>query len=438
MRAPEATLQNALLHPDPQVRELALEHFGHGHRDDPSIMPQVVEAIKRYGWRDAFASLELLDNLPQTPETIAWLLDELERIGAPRSEAQETTRDNIAFTLAEASAVDLRTVEERLNNSRFLPDAVRDEIKQRIALLDADPEECWRKLEAVCEREKHEEELSEEGVDEAYRLTEAIARERDRFRERVLGVLHADVEQAGASALLWLEGFAVRLAGEMRLAEAAPLLVDKLRAVAPYHDQVDWLAEECERSLIRINGEATVESLEQAFTSGSWNFQQAVISILQGIHTDRSEQALLNLLARVPDVQIRQHLCRALLVSGSQEGVAWARRLIEAGPMDPAMLDLRQELLAAADMMEMTFPEQAEWREETKDDDEARRLWYSREAPVVDNYNELVQQRRRQAESRGSFLPAPTSLMHRERVGRNDPCPCGSGKKYKKCCMRKG
>ncbi|MBQ9131949.1 MAG: SEC-C domain-containing protein, partial [Clostridia bacterium] len=22
------------------------------------------------------------------------------------------------------------------------------------------------------------------------------------------------------------------------------------------------------------------------------------------------------------------------------------------------------------------------------------------------------------------------------RVGRNDPCPCGSGKKYKNCCMR--
>ncbi|MCB9338662.1 MAG: SEC-C domain-containing protein [Lewinellaceae bacterium] len=23
------------------------------------------------------------------------------------------------------------------------------------------------------------------------------------------------------------------------------------------------------------------------------------------------------------------------------------------------------------------------------------------------------------------------------KVGRNDPCPCGSGKKYKKCCMNK-
>jgi hypothetical protein len=26
--------------------------------------------------------------------------------------------------------------------------------------------------------------------------------------------------------------------------------------------------------------------------------------------------------------------------------------------------------------------------------------------------------------------------MHRPEVGRNDPCPCGSGKKYKKCCAR--
>ena len=22
------------------------------------------------------------------------------------------------------------------------------------------------------------------------------------------------------------------------------------------------------------------------------------------------------------------------------------------------------------------------------------------------------------------------------KVGRNDPCPCGSGRKYKKCCLR--
>lgn len=28
-------------------------------------------------------------------------------------------------------------------------------------------------------------------------------------------------------------------------------------------------------------------------------------------------------------------------------------------------------------------------------------------------------------------------IVHTQKIGRNDPCPCGSGKKYKKCCMRK-
>ena len=30
---------------------------------------------------------------------------------------------------------------------------------------------------------------------------------------------------------------------------------------------------------------------------------------------------------------------------------------------------------------------------------------------------------------------APTIVNPGSRIGRNDPCPCGSGKKYKKCCM---
>ena len=28
----------------------------------------------------------------------------------------------------------------------------------------------------------------------------------------------------------------------------------------------------------------------------------------------------------------------------------------------------------------------------------------------------------------------PPQIVKSEKIGRNDPCPCGSGKKYKKCC----
>lgn len=34
-------------------------------------------------------------------------------------------------------------------------------------------------------------------------------------------------------------------------------------------------------------------------------------------------------------------------------------------------------------------------------------------------------------------LPPKQTTIHKDKVGRNDPCPCGSGKKYKQCCYPK-
>jgi len=40
----------------------------------------------------------------------------------------------------------------------------------------------------------------------------------------------------------------------------------------------------------------------------------------------------------------------------------------------------------------------------------------------------------------GRLIPAKVATFRREapKVGRNDPCPCGSSRKYKKCCGRGG
>lgn len=44
----------------------------------------------------------------------------------------------------------------------------------------------------------------------------------------------------------------------------------------------------------------------------------------------------------------------------------------------------------------------------------------------------------RQAPTMPSSLPQQTTVRGaKKNVGRNDPCPCGSGKKYKKCCLNK-
>lgn len=36
----------------------------------------------------------------------------------------------------------------------------------------------------------------------------------------------------------------------------------------------------------------------------------------------------------------------------------------------------------------------------------------------------------------GEAVKPKQVVRHQPKVGRNDPCPCGSGKKYKKCCAR--
>ncbi len=38
---------------------------------------------------------------------------------------------------------------------------------------------------------------------------------------------------------------------------------------------------------------------------------------------------------------------------------------------------------------------------------------------------------------KGSASGARRPVRTGEKIGRNAPCPCGSGKKYKNCCMRK-
>ena len=39
--------------------------------------------------------------------------------------------------------------------------------------------------------------------------------------------------------------------------------------------------------------------------------------------------------------------------------------------------------------------------------------------------------------STGNDKPAQPVKRDSSKVGRNDPCPCGSGKKYKDCCGKK-
>jgi hypothetical protein len=67
------------------------------------------------------------------------------------------------------------------------------------------------------------------------------------------------------------------------------------------------------------------------------------------------------------------------------------------------------------------------------------KMWYDiwREEKADFHEDILIPHRFEEALSLADYSEADAVMPDRMKVGRNDPCPCGSGKKYKKCCMEK-
>ncbi|MGB5396263.1 MAG: UPF0149 family protein [Gammaproteobacteria bacterium] len=77
----------------------------------------------------------------------------------------------------------------------------------------------------------------------------------------------------------------------------------------------------------------------------------------------------------------------------------------------------------------LAFTGQGQWSGHEVDDVERANLHNA----IVTNVREIhaCWLARREAVAKAGVLPQRVAV----RVGRNEPCPCGSGKKYKKCCL---
>jgi len=60
-----------------------------------------------------------------------------------------------------------------------------------------------------------------------------------------------------------------------------------------------------------------------------------------------------------------------------------------------------------------------------------------KDSPAIGNNIQAGQPKLAQRDNRPGQISKPKTIKKGIKVGRNDPCPCGSGKKYKKCCYPK-
>jgi hypothetical protein len=431
MRLPPDKVKEAILHADQDVREAAVYYFARSHSSDPAIMPLVIQAIEKFGFDNAFQSHSFMEDLVQTDETVRWLIQQLTKLGQPANEKEAAPILAYISALIPADPAVLKIHESEIM-ALELDYESKEAISERIWFPSRPAEDLWADFEEFCRTHEDEESIGDEDFDFACRVMEALGCHQASYADKVLAIIGSETDEIGT----WKEGFAIRLAGEMKLEAAIPLMLTTLHEAPD-----DWINEECHRAFAKIGSEAVIAHFANDYPQREWFERLSIACTLEDIHSDASVQTCLAFLKIEKDQEIRGLLLQSILLNFSTEGIEPARQFILKVPLDPDVLEVRSALLTACKLMGERFPEFDAWLEDSKNDEEFRRKWYEAHpihADEEDFEDGEFDDDEFEEEEFEEPKPPPLTIVRRDkRIGRNDSCPCGSGKKFKKCCYGK-
>lgn len=440
MRYPEDKIKEAILHPDIEIRDRAARYFAKSHSTDKSIMPLVIQAVETYGRQnETYQLIGASRGLPQTERSIAWVIDEL---NAEPTATLPNYAYNLSMVLLEAEPALLLPRESAILEARHFLDDLREPLSERLRLLSWDFATCWRKLEEFCEENKNKSSAADISFAPAYRIVEALARYGQDCGEKVQALLSQKVTDYNENSMMWMEPLLARLAGRARLETTIPQLIAKL-----LEDGGDILNQECAEALTRIGTPAVLEAVAEAFPTAERHFRIYANGPLEHIHSDLAVATCVRLLAQEKVHDIRRDLAHALLCHFAPEGIEAARQLLLGRKLDFEDGGLRICLLETCTLTGERFPEYDAWLATVKAEKEehwrrVKELQGDPKGLLLFALEKLTGKKAADVAQARPPLPPPArlTLPHqpgaRKKVGRNDPCHCGSGKKFKHCCMR--
>jgi hypothetical protein len=439
MRVCEAKIKEALLHPEQLARQAALIYFTESYSRDQEVMPLVIRALERYGREDAFRFVHQFSGLAQTEGTVDWAIRELRE---PNYQMNDSQRYHVTLSRLLCNA-DPRLwadrAEDILKSPGFLEDFL-SEVEEQLQIHAWDAERCWKELEDLSRKYMEDDNSAECDFDRVDRIAMQLARQKERYEDRIVEVLGREVGGFDEDPTAWMQCFLVIAAGEMRLEKAVPRLIQMLQTSDTEQDE-DYVT-----ALVKIGTDGVVEGLTENWSQREWGYRSFVATALARIHRDASVRKSLELLPQEEDETVKTQLAVALLEQFDSDAVEPVRAMIREKVYDDGFADLKKDLVAANFVMEVPFPELEEWKQDTA----KKEAWSKRQerelsrmvgTPRFDSSHAHPKGRSERSigyERSATEYPRTAPIVRdSDQVGRNDPCPCGSGKKFKKCCLKK-
>ncbi len=352
----------------------------------------------------------------------------------------ETTSRSLNAVIAHAPAELLIARETAIRDNPNLDPEIVPRLDRRRDFSGWSGEKLWQELEDFAKRSKEAADTGALDLEYAEDLVDALARHQVPDDETLCRLLRDLEPEEG-----WLEIFLVDLAGERRISGAVPALVDKFRI------DTDYLLERCLRALAKIGDPEASRLIRATYPTGDDEFKYFPPAVLGAIKHPESEDAILAWLETEEDLLFRTLLCSGLCELFSERGVEVVRKEIADG-YETSYSTLEDHLLPVVEVLGVDLPEADQWKKERteREQERARRLaeWDALErryeemrAQGINPLAEVESPLETTFRSESPSLPEPIQPVEPyrrtgQKVGRNDPCPCGSGKKFKKCCGR--
>jgi hypothetical protein len=455
MRLTESEIVAGLSHPNLHVREVVAEYLEDCGRTQADITRRLVAAVDQFGWEEVLEFPNRIASFDLDLATIDWAIGEIEREdGAAPS---ENMRWHLARMIANApvefvrprlaSIVELQAFHDQ--RSRLSRDqwSNADEVQLRNRLFDESPEACWTMLDHHCREVADVEEITERDTSYAEALVERIASAKETFAGRVHQLLERSEVSNGYEE--WQTGFMIELAGRLRLESSAEPVYRQ------FDKDWDWYNDEIMRALVRIGTPAVSTLVRERYVGSPWYVRLFSHGVFESVHHDSAVDDVLQVLPHEGDEGLRGHLGIALASHFDDRGIGPALAIYREYPDDKERFAIIERLFAHASLANIDLAEKDRWEEQIaakwkafgENRGELNRLLESAldDADSGDEDNNFCDDEWLHAGALGSSSRSDREVYGRKlepivhtapQIGRNERCPCGSGKKYKQCCLR--
>ena len=225
----------------------------------------------------------------------------------------------------------------------------------------------------------------------------------------------------------WLEAFSIVLLGRLRAVEATGLILSRMDLYEG--DQIEFAIQ----ALVEMGDVSIVGELGRRLQESNMDFQYAAIRVLCCYPIQESQQVLLDF-ARHPRNRTSDAVGNAQMSLVQQfpdeEEVLSYLRAVSVNNLACSYDTLDADMLTLAKAIGAAFPEIPTWERRVR-------------ARGIARVTDMIHQRIDWEENHPEEFPLPDTQLEpapalkKKLIGRNDPCPCGSGMKYKKCCLDK-